>query len=131
MKNLPTNLSNSKSKAHRFLPIPIGSNKLSDVVQNDNPNVLYNTQSKILKIKYLTLATTVALSAKVNEVKNKIPNTTILANTNALTALKMKYHMFVIYSKNLSITQKFVELKIKLLLIMIMVNILLLKNLIT
>ena len=88
-------------------------------------------QSKILKIKYLTLATTVALSAKVNEVKNKIPNTTILANTNALTALKMKYHMFVIYSKNLSITQKFVELKIKLLLIMIMVNILLLKNLVS
>ena len=83
----------------------------------------------MFKIKYLTLATTVALSAKVNEVKNKIPNTIILANTNALTALTIKSHMFVIYSKNLTITQKLAELKTKLLLIMIMVNILLLKNL--
>ena len=48
----------------------------------------------MFKIKYLILATTVALSAKVNEVKNKTPNTTILANTNVLTALKIKYHIY-------------------------------------
>ena len=51
-------------------------------------------QSKLFKIKYLTLATTVALSAEVNEVKNKTPNTTILANTNVLTALKIKYLIY-------------------------------------
>ena len=43
LKNLPTNLSNFKSKAHKLVPLPIGSNKLSDVVKNDNQNVLYNT----------------------------------------------------------------------------------------
>ena len=48
----------------------------------------------MFKIKQLTLAATVALSAKVNDVKNKIPNTTILANTNVLTALKIKCHIY-------------------------------------
>ena len=51
LKNLPTNLSNFKSKAHKLVPIPIGSNKLSDVLKNDNPNVLYNTTIKIVQDK--------------------------------------------------------------------------------
>ena len=57
LKTLPTNLSNFKSKAHKLVPIPIGSNKLSDVLKNDNQNVLYNTtiknvQDKIPDISY-------------------------------------------------------------------------------
>ena len=57
LKTLPTNLSNFKSKAHKLVPIPIGSNKLSDVLNNDNQNVLYNTtiknvQDKIPDISY-------------------------------------------------------------------------------
>ena len=36
------------------------------------------------------LATTTALSAKMNEVKNKIPNITNLATTTALTAVENK-----------------------------------------
>ena len=57
LKNLPTNLSNFQSKAHKLVPLPIGSNNLSDVVKNDNQNVLYNTtiknvQDKIPDISY-------------------------------------------------------------------------------
>ena len=57
LKTLPTNLSNFKSKAHKLVPIPIGANKLSDVLKNDNQNVLYNTtiknvQDKIPDISY-------------------------------------------------------------------------------
>ena len=63
------------------------------------------------------LATTTALNAKINEVKNKIPNTTNSANTAALTAVENEIPMFVIQSKKLTITQKLMNLKVKLLLI--------------
>ena len=62
------------------------------------------------------LATTTALNAKINEVKTKISNITNVATTAALTA------------KN---NTKNNETENKLLLIMIMINILLLKNLIS
>ena len=44
-------------------------------------------------VKYLVftnLATTIALNAKVNEVKCKIPSITNLASTTALTAVEIK-----------------------------------------
>ena len=45
---------------------------------------------KILKIKYLILATNKTYNAKINEVKNKIPNITNLATTTVLTAVENK-----------------------------------------
>ena len=68
------------------------------------------------------LATTVALNDKINEVKGEIPNITNLATTTALTADVSNL------IKKLTITQKLVNLKITLL-ILIMINILLLQNL--
>ena len=68
------------------------------------------------------LATTVALNAKINEVKGEIPNITNLATITALTADVSNL------IKKLTITQKLVNLKITLL-ILIMINILLLQNL--
>ena len=44
------------------------------------------------------VATTTTLNAKINEVKNKIPNITNLVNTTALTAVENNA-MLVIYSK--------------------------------
>ena len=75
------------------------------------------------------LAATAAFNAKINEVQNEIPNITNLATTTALTAVDNK--ILEIQSKKLTITQKLVKFKIKLLLIMIMINMLLLKNLIS
>ena len=92
------------------------------------------------KIKYIeekipdftnTTTTATAVNAKLNEVRNKMPTITNLATTTALTAVENKYLIFVILSKKLTITQKLVKLEIKLLLIMMMINILLLKNLIS
>ena len=54
MKNVPTNLSNLKSKVDKLdvdklVPVPLDLSKLSDVVKKD----LYNAKIKILKIQYL------------------------------------------------------------------------------
>ena len=58
----------------------------------------------------------------------KIPDITNLATTTALTVVEDEIPDLVIQSKKLTITQKLVKLKIKLLLMMIMINILLPKN---
>ena len=78
-----------------------------------------------------TTTTATAVNAKLNEARNKMPIITNLATTTALTAVENKYLIFVILSKKLTITQKLVKLEIKLLLIMMMINILLLKNLLS
>ena len=78
-----------------------------------------------------TTTTATAVNAKLNEVRNKMPIIINLATTTALTAVENKYFIFVILSKKLTITQKLVKLEIKLLLIVMMINILLLKNLIS
>ena len=44
----------------------------------------------ILSNSISNLATTAALNAKINEVKNKIPNITKLINNTALTAVENK-----------------------------------------
>ena len=60
------------------------------------------------------LATTTALSAKMNEVKNKIDNTTNLASTTALTVVENKIpNISNLVKKKLTITQKLMKLKIK------------------
>ena len=79
------------------------------------------------------LATTTALNAKINEAKNKMPNITNLAATAALTAVENKIlNVINLVQKKLTMSQKLVKLKKKtMLLIMIMINILLWKNLIS
>ena len=76
------------------------------------------------------MGTSASLNAKINEVKSEIPNITILATTTttAPTALENKMpniSNLVKKKKKITIAQKLA----KLLLIMIMINILLLKNL--
>ena len=62
------------------------------------------------------------------KIEAKIPDITNLATTTALTVVEDEIPDLVIQSKKLTITQKLVKLKIKLLLMMIMINILLPKN---
>ena len=71
-----------------------------------------------------------SLNAKINEVKNKIPNITNLATGAALTTVENKIPNVSNLIKKLTLTQKLLKMKIELLLTMIMINILLPKNLI-
>ena len=63
LKNLPTNLSNFKSKVDKLdidilVPVLVDLSKLIDVVKNDVVKKgVYNAKIKILKIKYLILLT--------------------------------------------------------------------------
>ena len=137
---------------------PIELSKLSDIVKNgvvkkDAYNAkIKDTEDKILDIT--NLAPDTILNAKINEVKNEILSITNLAIATILNAkimrlkakylilltwqlsvlillLKRKHLMLVILSKKLTITQKLVKLKIKLLIILIVTNIFQLKNLIS
>ena len=88
MKNVPTNLSNFKSKADKLdidklVPVPVNLYKLSNVVKNNAKDVynakIKNIEEKILDITNLAMKTT--LNAKINEGKEKMPNITNLATT--------------------------------------------------
>ena len=63
LKNLPTNLSNFKSKVDKLdidilVPVLVDLSKLIDVEKNDVVKKgVYNAKIKILKIKYLILLT--------------------------------------------------------------------------
>ena len=160
MKNVPSNLSNLKSKVHKLdvdklVPVPVDLSKISDVVKNDAvkkdvynaelknivdkipdiTNLTTNTtlNAKIKKAKgeiptITKLATIAAPNAMINEFKSKIPDITNLANT---TAVENKIPTVSFQSRKWTITEKLVKLKIKLLLIIVMINILLFKNLVT
>ena len=128
MKNVPTNLSNLKSKVDKLdvdklVPVPINLSKLNDGVKNDvSKKDAYNAKIKNIEVKtpdITNLATNASLNAKINEVKNKITNITNLATTAALTAVENKLPHVSNLVKKLTIKQKLVKLKIKLLLIMI------------
>ena len=141
MKNVPSNLSNSKSEVdhldvHKLVPFPVDLSKLSDVVKNNivEKNVynawVKNIEDDILEI--FNFATNASLNAKINEVKDEVPSITNLDTITVLIAVENKTANVSNLVKKLTITQKLVKLKIKLLLIMIMLNILvLLKNLIS
>ena len=77
------------------------------------------------------LTTTTTFNAKVNGVKNKIPNITNLATTTAFTAVENKIPNVSNLVRKLNKTQILMKLKRKLLVIMIMINILPPKNLIS
>ena len=161
LKNVTRNLSNLKSKVNKLdvdklVAVSVDLSKLNDLVKNDVVKKdAYNAKIKDIKDKIAditelatattlnakineakneipsitNLAATAAFNAKINEVQNEIPNITNLATTTALTAVDNK--MLEIQSKKLTTTQKLVKFKIKLLLIMIIINMLLLKNLIS
>ena len=140
MRNVPTNLSNLKSKVEKLdlgklVPVSVDLSEISHVVKNDvvKKNV-YNAKMKNIEdeIPHVTnLVTNASLNAKINEVKDKIPNITNLAATTALTAVENRIPNISDLVKKMTIKQKLMKLKIKLLLIMITINILLLKNLIS
>ena len=78
------------------------------------------------KIPYITnVATKTTLNAKINEAKVEIPNITNLATKTALNAVENKIPSISNLVKKLTIIQKLMKLKRKLLII-IMINILLL-----
>ena len=94
-----------------------------------NTTIYTKTNEVKNKVPGITnLATTNALNAKVNEVKNKMSNITNLANTIVLTNVENKIPVSNLLQKT-DYNTKIRE--IKLLLIMIMIDILLLKNLIS
>ena len=73
-------------------------------------------------------ATTTTVNAKINEAKSKIPNITNIATTIALTVVENKMPTDSNLVKKLTIAQKLVKLKTKLLLIIIKLSMLLLNN---
>ena len=92
MKNVPTKLSNLKSKVdkldvNKLVSIPVNLNKLSDVVKNDVVEKdLYNAKIKNIEDKIpdiIKLATITTLKVKVNEIKGEMSNFTNLASLNA------------------------------------------------
>ena len=87
-----------------------------------------NIEDKIPNIT--DLATKTILNAKINEVKCEIPSISNLATTTVLTAVDNEIPNVSNLVKKLTVTQKLVKLKRKLL-IMIMINILLPQSLIS
>ena len=88
LKNIPSNLSNLKSKAdkldvYNLIPVLVDLSKLSDAVKNDD-----KIEYKIPDITNLKTNTT--FNAKINEVKGKIPSITNLPTTTALIAIENK-----------------------------------------
>ena len=75
------------------------------------------------------LATNTTLNAKLDEIKGKIPSITNLATTTITTVENETPNVSNLVKKKLTITQKLVKLKTKLLLITTIINILLPKNL--
>ena len=114
MKNVPTNLSNLKSKVDKLdvdklISVPVDLSKLSDVVKN---NVIkkdvYNAKIKNIEDNIpdnSNLATNASLNAKINEVKGEIPNITNLATTTARTAVENNIPNASNLLKKVTITQ--------------------------
>ena len=133
-----------------FILLPVDLSKLSyalksNVVKED----AYNAKTKNIEDNIPDVAN-LPISGKINEFNNKIPNITNLDTSAALDAKVSKVNITNLATaitvlnvlenkipyvsnllKKLTITQKSVKLKIKLLLIMNMINILLLKFLIS
>ena len=151
-------MSNLKGKGDKLdvdklVPVPGNLSKLGDAVKNDVViKDVYNAKIKNIEDKIpditnlatkttlnakinevkseIPIATTAAMNAKINEVKGKIPNITNLTSTTALTAVESKIPNVSNLVKKLTIKQQLVKLERKLL-IMIIINRLLLKNLIS
>ena len=99
MQNVPTNLSNLKSKVKeldvdKLLLVPVDLSKLSDVVKNVVVKKdVYNAKIKNIEDKtpdITNLATKTTLNAKINEVKGEIPSITNLATKTSLNTVENK-----------------------------------------
>ena len=107
MKNVPTNLSNFKSKVdkldvNKLVPVLVDLSKLSFVVQNDvvKENV-YNAKIKNIEDKIpdiINVATNTTLNAKINVVKKKTSNITNLATTTALTPVENNFIFTIVFT---------------------------------
>ena len=102
-------------------------------VTNLATNTTLNAKINDVKVEIpstINLAKTAALNAKTNEVKGEISSITNLATTTALAAVENKMPNVSILVKKTSYNTEINEI-VKKLLIAIMINILLLKNLIS
>ena len=89
LKNVPSNLSNLKSKVDKLVSVPVNLSKLSDVVKNDFIKKDYIILSS--KIPGITnLGSNTTLNAKTNEVKSEIPCITNISTNTAPTAVESK-----------------------------------------
>ena len=78
MKNVPSNLSNLKSKVDKsdvdkLVPVAVDLSKLSDLVKNDVKKDVYNAKIKDIKDQIpdtFNLATNTILNVKIYDVKN-------------------------------------------------------------
>ena len=140
LKNVPTNLTNLKSKVDKLdvdklIPVPVNLSKLSDAVKNDVVKKdVYNSKIKNIedKIPVITnLAIKTTLDANINEIKGEIPNITNLVTTSTLTAAKNKIPSVRKLFKKTNCNTKVNEIEKRKLLIKIMINLLLLKNLVS
>ena len=95
MKNVPSNLSNLKSKVdkldvNKLVPVPVDFSKLSDLVKNDFVKKdVYNAKIKDTedKIPGITnLATNTTFNVKINEAESETPSITDLATAAGLNA---------------------------------------------
>ena len=132
LKNLPSNLTNLKSKVDKLdtnelVPVPVNLSKLSNVVKIDVVKKdVYNAKIKNIEDKIPiinNLATKTTLNGKINEVKGEIPSITNLATATALTAVKNKIPSVSNLVKKTDYNTKISETEKKLL-IMFMINIL-------
>ena len=79
MKNIPTNLSNLKSKedklgVDRLLTVPVDLSKLSDIAKNHVVKKdVYNAKIKNIEDKIPDI-TNLATKTALNAVENKVPN---------------------------------------------------------
>ena len=132
MKNLPSGLSNLKSKGEKLdvdklVLALVNFSNLGDIAKNDavkkdvNNAKIKDIEDRIPAIT--NLATKTTLNAKINEVKGEIPIITNLATNAGLTAFGNK-----IYNVSNLIKKHKIKLK-RILLIMVILNILLHKNL--
>ena len=145
-----------KLDVDKVVPVSVNSSKLSDAVKKFVYNVnIKNIEDKIPGITNLAtktsltaktnevkkdipsitnlVTTTTALNAKTNYVKDKIPNITNLATSTSLSAIENKIprvsDLFKKSDYSTKISVKLISVKLTLLLIIIMIDTLLLKNL--
>ena len=121
----------AKLNVDKIVPVSVDLSKLSDITNlatNTTLNAKTNDEVKGEIPCVTNLAISTALNAKITEVKNKIPYITSWATNNALISVENKIPNISNFVKKLTITRN-LTLEIKLLLIIIMINILLLKNL--
>ena len=121
----------AKLNVDKIVPVSVDLSKLSDITNLATNTILNAKTNDEVKgeIPCVTnLAISTALNAKITEVKNKIPYITSWATNNALISVENKIPNISNFVKKLTVTRN-LTLEIKLLLIIIMINILLLKNL--